>query len=89
MVILFFKIVFIDSFIKFPSCIHDSRKFLIAVNRAADVPVVLAEFVEGNNAIFLLGVPERHELHVHILFCFTSIHNIWMALDVIDSSDVI
>ena len=73
----------------FPSVLHYGLKFFVSFTTCANITVVLAEFFKGNDTIFFLGVPERHELHEEVSFGFESRLDFWVARCIVNSSDVV
>ena len=71
-----------------PCVLHHDLKVVVAVYRAADAFVVLAELVECHNAVGLLRVPLRHELLEHLVGCLPALLNLWVLASIIDLRDV-
>ena len=67
---------------------HDAEVF-ISVNGGGYISVVLAKFVEGDDAIGDLGVPHAHELTVSFLGSLLASHNVWMLTNIVDASNII
>lgn len=73
---------------KLPRVLHHEGEVVVAVDRAADTLIVVAEFFEGHDAVGLLAVPLDHEVLEHLIWGLLSLKHIRVLACVVDLSDV-
>jgi len=74
---------------QFPGSGNDSNEFFICINRAADILIILTEFLYGYDAVFMLSVPKAHEFNEDLLIGLFARDYLWMVRCIIDLCNII
>lgn len=77
------------AFSKLPRVLHHESEVVIAINGAAHSLVVLAELLEGHDAVGLLAVPLRHEFLEDLLWGLLALDDVGVLARVVDLGDVL
>ena len=75
--------------LELPCALHHEFEVVVSVDGAADSLVVVAELVEGDDAVLFLSVPLGHEFLVDFLGCFPSILDVWVLAGVVKGGNIV
>ena len=74
---------------EFPGLSHHEAEVIVGVDACRHILVVVTEFIEGDDAVCILGIPHAHVLTVGFLGRLLAVDNVGVLADIVDASNIV